>query len=169
MSKCTGKPQHEHRGQRTTWADSPLPPCGSQSSNSLRWASRQLPYLLSRLTVAMNEKPDTHRVMHVSLSQYSGGEDRNVRHSSLFYVVEFEASPCSMSSCFQTNMIFKRFFSFLSCAFVFFLHVCLWECQILELQTVVSCHVSTGNQTLVFWKGNALNPWAILPAPALRS
>lgn len=81
----------------------------------------------------------------------------------------------------QSIYFYYFFLKNILCVWVLYLHVCLsvhhytcvWclegrRCQILwtELQTAVSCHVGSGNQTWVIWR-NSQCPYcgAISPAP----
>lgn len=50
--------------------------------------------------------------------------------------------------------IFSFYILFPFCIWMFCLHACLRKCLLLWDETVVSCHVSPGNQTQVVWKSS---------------
>jgi hypothetical protein len=62
----------------------------------------------------------------------------------------------------QAKSFFVCFFFFLKIIYLFLIYmpwcfcinVCLWDCQILEVQIVVSCHVGAGNSMWFPWKSS---------------
>jgi hypothetical protein len=80
---------------------------------------------------------------------------------ALFCFYPSKLLSCTINHLFIHFLIFKIYLYFMS---IGVLPVCMsvWGCHILNLQTVVSCHVGAENWTWVLWKSSqCLNNWAI--------